>query len=220
MFNRNAAAGRHRAAVVGIRDASSLLQPRLERHRTERDAHAVGRRQMQAVHVVDDRVAERAELVARVGELAAPTSAAPRPCRSSSPALRARVAAVAIIARVRLHARRRCRCASAAWIFRYGSTIDAGIDVRRLRESCRRAGRAAREPTTHDEHHNERKRLRPQCDCAHRTTVSGIVGGAVKLAIDTCAAMRSAAAMNARAAGESGSLMTSGTPVSPPSRIG
>ena len=50
--------------------------------------------------------------------------------------------------------------------------------------------------------------------------VSGIVAGRLKLAMDTCAAVRSAAAMNARAAGESGSLMTSGTPLSLPSRMG
>ena len=55
---------------------------------------------------------------------------------------------------------------------------------------------------------------------SHRTMVNGIVAGRLKLAIDTCAAARSAVVMKACAAGESGSLIMSGTPVSPPSRIG
>ena len=44
--------------------------------------------------------------------------------------------------------------------------------------------------------------------------------GRLKLAIETCAAVRSAACMNARPDGESGSLIISGTPASLPSRIG
>ena len=59
---------------------------------------------------------------------------------------------------------------------------------------------------------------------AHRTGIRGILprlASAARCAdIDTCAAVRSATCRNARAAGEAGSLSTSGTPRSLPSRIG
>src|SRR5262245_49033283 len=68
--------------------------------------------------------------------------------------------------------------------------------------------------------HVEPVRQRVRADRnVHRTTVRGMVGR-VKMAIDTCAAVRSAAAMKARAAGDSGSLIIRGTPRSLPSRIG
>ena len=54
----------------------------------------------------------------------------------------------------------------------------------------------------------------------HRTAVSGMVVLRAKLAIEISAAVRSAAAMNAFAATECGSLTTSGTPLSLPSRMG
>src|SRR4051812_22308594 len=54
---------------------------------------------------------------------------------------------------------------------------------------------------------------------ARYTGVSGI-GLRAYAAIDNWAARRSAAARNERAAGESGSPITIGTPVSPPMRIG
>ena len=47
-----------------------------------------------------------------------------------------------------------------------------------------------------------------------------LASAALCAAIDTCAAVRSATVRNARAAGDAGSLTTSGTPVSLPSRIG
>ncbi len=50
--------------------------------------------------------------------------------------------------------------------------------------------------------------------------MSGIVAEREKLAIDTCAASCSAADTMARAAGAFGSAIISGTPLSPPSRIG
>ena len=50
-------------------------------------------------------------------------------------------------------------------------------------------------------------------------TVSGMVG-CLYAAIETCAAARAATSTIALAAGASGSLMSSGTPLSPPSRIG
>src|SRR5262245_16802987 len=59
---------------------------------------------------------------------------------------------------------------------------------------------------------------------AHRTGMSGIfprLASAVLCAMtDTCAAVRPATVKNARAAADAGSPTTSGTPVSPPSRIG
>ena len=58
----------------------------------------------------------------------------------------------------------------------------------------------------------------------HRTGIRGILprlASAARCAdIDTCAAVRSATARKARAAGDAGSLSTSGTPRSLPSRIG
>ena len=44
--------------------------------------------------------------------------------------------------------------------------------------------------------------------------------GGWKLWIETCAAARSAMCRNARPAGDSGSAVTIGAPVSPPTRIG
>jgi hypothetical protein len=51
------------------------------------------------------------------------------------------------------------------------------------------------------------------------TSVAGITRFS-KLAMETCAAVCSATAMNAREAGESGSPMTSGSPLSLPTRMG
>jgi hypothetical protein len=58
----------------------------------------------------------------------------------------------------------------------------------------------------------------------YRTGISGILplfaSAVLCAAIETCAAVRSATVRNDRAAAEPGSPITSGTPVSPPSRIG
>ena len=94
--------------VIGICDAVPFLQPLLPGRLARRDLHTFGRRQMQAVHVGDDRVAQRAELLARIGQLGrAESCSAGRVDLEGGRSERRRRRRD--VAGVGLHARRRCR---------------------------------------------------------------------------------------------------------------
>ena len=96
------AAGRHRLSVIRIRERVALLQPRLRDHRAVRRPHALGHRQVQARRIGDDRIAQRAEAIARGlrSSAAASCTAAVSIFIAGAPSA---VAAVAMLARVLPH---------------------------------------------------------------------------------------------------------------------
>ncbi len=79
--------------------------------------------------------------------------------------------------------------------------------------------RVLRERDVHGRRHQPVRAQGSWLKAQDRTSCTGITGVA-KLAIDTCAASCSAAETNARAAADSGSPITRGSPASPPRQIG